>query len=256
MTMKGAGPLAPFKKQPWVLYDTVASTTFLLGAASNAIGGNGPAISSAGEMTFFQSPGRTTQSMPWYTNMDQPGSLAYGMTVWQIYLNIMFPAMQLVPSYDPTSPDDAPNTLNVPPTTRLAEALLNFGVFECELGQENQFRWPCTRFGAGSGLKDSSSQTSRVNNGDESVHNIIQLPEPIEMPRTQAISAKIRIAPEVFALIGSPAVPGVGAPLGPQSYLVAVGDTNALQLQPYAVQVGFVGSRTKDTQYGMVASQG
>jgi hypothetical protein len=256
MTMQGAGPLAPFKVQPWVLYDTVASTTFLLGAATNAIGGNSPAISSSGEITFFQSPGRTTQQMPWYTNMDQPGSLSYGMTVWQIYLNIMFPTMPLQPNFDPDAPAMAPTILNVPPTTRLAEAILNFGVFECELGQENQFRWPCTRFGAGSGLKDTSSQTSKVNNGDENVHNIIQLPEPIKMPRTQAISAKIRLAPEVFALIGTPAVPGVGAPLATQAYTVAAADINELQLQPYAIQVGFVGSRTKDTQYGMVPTGG
>lgn len=253
---QGAGPLAPFKTQPWVLYDTVASTNFLLGSTTNAIGGNGPAISSAGELTFFQSPGRTTQSMPWFTNMDQPGSLSYGMTVWQIYLNIMFPTWPLLTSYDPDNPAMAPTFLNVPPTTRLAEAILNFGVLECELGQENQFRWPCTRFGAGSGLKDTSSSTSRVNNGDENVHNIIQLPEPIQMPRTQPISCKIRLAPEVFALIGTPAVPGVGAPVNTQAYTVASGDTNELQLQPFAVQIGFVGSRTKDTQYGMVATGG
>lgn len=252
MTM--AAPQAPkqYKSQPWVLFDTVASTTFLLGATTNAIGGNTPAISSAGEIIFFNSPGRTRGSMPWYTNMDTPGRLSFGMEVWQIYLRLMLPAAPLMPTYDFDAPGAAPTILNVPPTTRLGECILNFGVLEMDLGQESQFQWPTNQFTAGGGIVDSSSQTSLVNNGVPVNSNVMKLPEPIEMPNTQNISAKIRLASEVQALIGTPGTPGVGAPLATQAYTVASGDTNELQLQPFAIQLGLVGRRVKMTQYGQI----
>ena len=241
-----------FKSQPWVLFDTVASTSFLVGAATLAIGSTTPAISSSGELNFFNSPGRTRSSMPWYTNLDTPGRLSFGMEVWQIYLRIMLPAYPLIPSYDPDAPGTAPTLLNVPPTTRLAECLANFGVLEMDLGQESQFQWPTNQFTAGGGLVDSSSQTSMVSNGVQVNTNVMKLPEPIEMPNTQNLSAKIRLAAEVLALIGTPATPGVGAPLATQAYTVANADINELQLQPYAVQLGLVGRRVKATQYGQV----
>lgn len=255
MTMQAPGAQqAPknFKSQPWVLFDTVASTTFLVGATTNAIGGTTPAISSSGEMNFFNSPGRTRSSMPWYTNLDTPGRLSFGMEVWQIYLRIMFPAYPLMPTYDPDAPVSAPTILNVPPTTRLAECIANFGVLEMDLGQESQFQWPTNQFTAGGGLVDSSSQTSLVSNGVQVNNNVMKLPDPIEMPNTQNLSAKIRLAAEVLALIGTPATPGVGAPLATQAYTVASGDTNELQLQPFAVQLGLVGRRVKMTQYGQI----
>lgn len=256
MTMQATpADLKKFKSQPWILYDTVASTTFLLGATTAAIGATTPAISANGEIAFFNAPGRSRSTQPWYTNLDIPGQLAYGFEVWQVYIHIMVPTWPMLPSYDPDAPGMAPTILNVPPTTRLVEAIINFGVLSFELGQENQMEWPCSRFNAGGGLVDSGSQVSRANNGVPAGSNVLMLPEPIEMPRTQNLWAKIRLAAEVQALIGTPAVPGVGAPLATQAYTVASGDTNELQLQPYAIQLGFVGRRIKDTQYGQVPTR-
>ena len=82
----------------------------------------------------------------------------------------------------------------------------------------------------------------------------MKLPEPIEMPRTQNLNAKIRIAPELFALIGTPAAPGVGSPLI-DYVLDVVGDqdpTVSLPNPPFAIQIGLVGRRVKDSQYGQV----
>lgn len=255
MTMQTQSDLKKFKSQPWILYDTVASTTFLLGAATNAIGATTPAISASGEIYFFNAPGRTRGGTPWYTNLDQPGQLSYGFEVWQVYLHIMVPTMPMATSYDPDNPAMAATQPNVPPTTRLVESIINFGVLSFELGQENQMEWPCSRFNAGGGIVDSASSVSRANNGMPAGSNVLALPEPIEMPRTQNLWAKIRLAAEVQALIGTPATPGVGAPLNTQSYTVASGDTNELQLQPYAIQLGFVGRRIKDTQYGQVPTR-
>lgn len=254
MTMAPAGAAAPkqFKSQPWILYDTVASTSFLLGSTTNAIGATTPAFTAAGEMSFFNSPGRTRSTMPWYTNLDTPGRLSFGIEVWQIYCRIIVPAMPLVPSYDPDNPVSAPTLLNVPPTHRLAEAILNYSVLELNLGQELQFQWPTAQFPGGGGLVDGSGSFSSVNNGWQVNSNVMKLPEPIEMPNTQNLDAKLKLSTEVRALIGDPATPGVGAPLAAQDYLVAAGDTNALQLPPYAVQVGLVGRRVKFTQYGQV----
>ncbi len=250
MTMQAPQAPKQYKSQPWVLFDTVASYSFILGSATNAIGATTPAITANGEMSFFNSPGRTRSTAPWYTNLDTPGRLSYGMEVWQIYLRLMFPAMPLLPSYDPDAPGTAPTLLNVPPTTRLAEAILNFGVLEMDLGQESQFQWPTNQFTAGGGIVDSSGSTSMVSNGVQVNTNVMKLPEPIEMPNTQNLSAKIRLAAEVQGLIGTPSALGVGAPLDTQAYTVASGSTRNLTLQPYAVQLGFVGRRVKLTQYG------
>ena len=247
-----------FKSQPWILFDSVVARSFLLGDGSAnglAIGSQSPAVSAAGEIVFFNSTGRTTANYPWYTNFDISGQLSYGFEVWQLYFQVAFPALPLLTSYLPNAPVTAPTLLNVPPTTRLAEAIINFGVLEMTLGQENQLRWPLHRFGAGGGVRDNSNATSLASNSDQQEGNVLKLPEPIEMPRTQNLDAKIRLAPEVFALIGTVATPGVGAPLGAQDYLVAVGDTNALQLQPYMLQLGLVGRRVKKTQYGQIPQE-
>lgn len=253
--MNPQGAVAPkqFKSQPWVLYDTVVSSDFTLGSATNAVGATTPAITANGEMQWFNSPGRTRSSVPWYTNMDTPGRLSYGLEVWQIYVRTMFPALPLVPSYDPDAPVTAPTLLNVPPTTRLAEAILNYSVLELNLGQEVQFQWPTNQFPAGGGILDSSSSTSMISNGVQVNANVMKLPEPIEMPNTQNISATLRIAAEVRGLIGTVGALGVGAPLAAQDYLVASGNTRALTLTPYAVQIGLVGRRVKYTQYGQIA---
>lgn len=247
-----------FKSQPWILFDSVVAKSFLLGDTSAnglAVGSQSPAVSAAGEIVFFNSTGRTTANYPWYTNFDVSGQLMFGLEVWQIYFQLAFPAMPLIASYTQDVPGAAPTLLNPPPTTRLAEAIVNFGVLEMNLGQENQLRWPLHRFGAGGGVRDNSNATSLVSNSDQQESNVLKLPEPIEMPRTQNLDAKIRLAPEVFALIGTVATPGVGAPLGTANYLVAAADTNALQLQPYMLQLGLVGRRVKKTQYGQIPQE-
>lgn len=121
---------AAFKSQPWVLYDTIVAESFLLGDSTNgnAVGGQTPAISSSGEINFFQSAGRTTATMPWYTNLDTVGQLSYGFQVWQIYVNIMFPAMPPFASINPNAPvSPAPIAQGpgyIPPTVRLMECIL------------------------------------------------------------------------------------------------------------------------------------
>jgi hypothetical protein len=251
MTQAAVAP-SSYKSQPWVLFDTVASTDFTLGSATNAIGATTPAVSSNGQIMWFNSPGRTKSSMPWYTNLDTQGRLSYGMEVWQIYLRIMFPAMPLTASYSPNVAAAVPNTLVPPPTTRLAEAILNYSVLSFELGQENQWSWPTSQFTAGGGIIDSSSSTSMVQNGVQVQTNVMKLPEAIEMPNTQNLNALLTLAPEVRNLIGTGtgASGGVGSPLGTAAYTVANAQTNNLTLAPYALQLGFVGRRVKNVQYG------
>jgi len=253
-----------FKSQPWVLFDTIASKSYLLGdttSAGLAIGSQVPSLNANGEIVFFQSSGRTRASMPWFTNLDVAGQLAYGLQVWQIYLNIVFPTLPNKASNIQNSTESGVGS--VPPTVRLAEAILNFGVLSMNLGQENQAEWPLSRFGAGGGLALStggsgggtgSGGMSLASNSIPATANVMKLPEPIEMGRTQNLSAKIKLAPEIFALIGSPAAPGVGSAL-PNYKLELDGDTPvivSLPMQPFSIQLGFVGRRIKDTQYGLV----
>src|SRR5262245_61847320 len=82
-----------FKSQPWILFDTVASSSFLFGSTVFQIGAQLPAIDAMGQMVFFNAPGRSTAATPVYTNLDQPGQLSYGMEVWAIYLHFMMPTM-------------------------------------------------------------------------------------------------------------------------------------------------------------------
>lgn len=251
-------PNAPgaFKSQPWVLYDTLASSSFILGSATPAIGQSGPAISSSGEMVFFQSAGRTKATMPWYSNIDLPGQLSYGMEVWQIYLQFMMPILD--PRQALFEEEGIPGP---PPTVKLIEAILNFGVLELNLGQENQTTWPLSRFGAGGGMMVNTAGGVVIGqNGNPDSYNVMKLPEPIQMVRTQNLDAKIRLAPEVFNMIGTGAgaLLGVGGPLGPYSLVTTTGaepDSVAKVEPPYAVQLGLVGRRVKDTQYGQVPSQ-
>jgi hypothetical protein len=244
-----------FKSQPWILYDSVVAFSYLLGdgsASGLAIGSQVPAVSANGEIVFFQASGRTIANTPWYTNFDVQGQLMFGMEVWQIYLAIEFPSMPLQSTYLPNPPEAAPLLLVPPPTTRLAEAILMHGCLELTLGQENQMTWPLSRFGAGGGLSDNSNATSRPNNMIPAEANVLKLPEPIEMPRTQNIFAKIRLAPQSFGLIGTPAAPGVGAPLGPLDETPSIAGTVQLPMLPYKLQLGLVGRRIKHTQYGQL----
>lgn len=246
-----------FKSQPWILFDTIVAKSFLLGdndADGLAVGSQTPAISRQGEIVFFNGGGRTQATYPWYTNLDISGQLAYGMEVWQIYLLFAFPSVTPAQNngYDITA------NPGVPPTLKLIEAILNFGVLEMELGQENQTRWPLTRFGAGGGIVASNTAAVvNVQNSQQQSLNVLKLAEPIEMPRTQTFSAKIRLASEALPMIGQPApgVPGVGQVLQPYTYNTTAQDSVDLDQLPFSIQLGLVGRRTKKTQYGQTPGE-
>lgn len=244
-----------FKAQPWILFDSIVARSYLLGdtsAAGLAVGSQIPAISLAGEMTFFNGGGRNKATMPWYTNLDLSGQLAFGLEVWQIYVMTVFPTMPPVQNqgYD--------FTINpgVPGPVKLAEAILHYSVLSLDLGQENQIEFPLSRFGAGGGLElNGNSVAIRGSNGMNVETNVLKLPEPIQMPRTQNLAAKIRIAPEVQGLIGTVGSPGVGAVMSNYLYGIANGEVItdvSLQQLPFMVQLGLVGRRVKDTQYGQL----
>lgn len=244
------GEVGQFKKQPWIVFDTVVARSFLLGDTSAnglAVGSQSPAVDSSGQITFFTS-NRTTAQYPWYTNLDQPGSVSYGVEVWQMYLHLMVPTMPDVQNigYDITGEPVGP-----PGTVKLAECILNFGVLDFTVGQESQVSFPTNRFGAGAGIAQTSSQTSLPNNGIPEGASILKLPEAIKIPRTQNISARIRLAAEVLATIGTVAAPGVGQPLSPYAYgIVSTPTVVNLNQPPFALQFGLVGARVKKTQYG------
>lgn len=255
------GAPAAFKSQPWTLFDTIASKSFLLGDERTGFtaAGGGPAITANGEIVFFQSSNRTKATMPWYTNADAPGTLSYGLKVWQVYLIFMFPTW---PPAASVGSADATQESIVPGTIKLIECILNFGVLQLDLGQETQTEWPCSRFAAGGGLAQTSFLLSQGQNGMPFNQNVMSLPEPIEMPRTQVMNVKIKLAPPAQAMIGNPsALPasgGVGTPLFPYNYTVVPADgedpavINLLPELPFAIQIGLQGERVKDTQYGQV----
>lgn len=251
------GMVPQYKGQPWILFDTIVAKSFLVGDTSAdgiAIGSNIPAINAQGEMIFFNAPGRNNSNTPWYCNLDQQATLSYGLEVWGAYLLLAFPTMPPVQNigYDFTS------NPGVPGTVKLAEAILNFSVIELELGQENQTRFPATRFGAGGGLfVNSGTVTVLAGNAMPQGANVLVFPEPIEMPRTQNLAAKLRMSPAAMAIIGAPApgVPGVGTALSPYAYGVSGGETpvvNNLAQLPFSVQLGLIGRRIKMTQYGQI----
>jgi hypothetical protein len=242
--------LGEFKSQPWIVYDTVAAYSFLLGEdrqGLNAINTSGPAINARGEMLFFSSTGRTKAQCPWYTNLELVGQLAYGFEAWQVYCHFGFPPWPA----DADLTDDAPSDVgNQSPPSLLAQILIQFSVLELTLGQEPQMQFPLHKFGSGGGLYLSGASGGVVpQNSLPQAGNVLKLPEPIEFPRTQNVDAKIRIAPEVHAVIGSPASPGVGCAIADQKVLIGK-DQNEVPPLPYTVQVGLIGRRVKKTQYG------
>lgn len=260
-----AEKLGQFKSQPWILFDKVAARSFLVGddrAEGRAIGSQNPAITATGEMVFFQE--RTSAQNPTYTNLDQKATLSYGMEVWGAYLELKFPTLNPYqanrgePLVQPGPIIIPAGDAGPPPIVKLAEALLNFGVVVFDLGQENQTRFPTTRFGAGGGLQLMSFIFAQVQNSIPQRANVMTFPEPIEMPRTQNFSVKIQLAPEVLPLIGTPAAPGVGIEQMP--YLFSIWETPEsvapvvvpLTQPPYAVEIGLIGRRIKFTQYGQV----
>ena len=233
-----------FKSQPWILFDTVVADSYLLGdnsSAGLAVGTQSPAINANGDMVFFAS-GRTKAQVPWYTNMDIAGQLAYGMEVWQIYLLFGFPAV--TPAQN--NGYDILANPGVPPTVKLMEAIMNFGVLDLDLGQEEQTSWPLTRFGAGGGIVASNTAAVVVaQNSEQQSMNVMKLAEAIEMPRTQNMNAKIRIAPEARAMIGSLAAPGVGSPIADYVYNTDAQTALPLEQLPFLMQLGLVGRRIK-----------
>lgn len=234
--------IGAYKGQPWILFDTVASTSFLLGDTDEpAIGTNAPAINSAGEMIFFNAPGRSKANFPWLTNLDVPGQLAYGFEVWAIAIEVKMPlwlqGSNLVAGQQ-----------GVPQPQKLAEAVLQYSVVELNLGQEEQSAWPVTAFGNGGGLWNFGMTTQ---NSEPEITCSLKLPEPIEMGRTQNLSCKLKIAPFMFDLIGSAAGAGVGSPLLDYTFTVAGGEAPiSLQQAPFGVQMKLIGRRVKQTQYG------
>ena len=116
--------------------------------------------------------------------------------------------------------------------------------------------WPVHRFGAGGGYFQNGAfgvgvgQNAAPDNG-----NVLKLPEPIEIARTQNLTAKIRLAPEILATIGTNLAPGVGDPILPNyAYDSDKGEVQLIT-PPYTVQVGLIGQRIKKTQYGQVPGE-
>ena len=252
--------LGEFKGQPWIVYDTIAARSFLVGEtrpAFFAFGTPGPAITAAGEMIFFAAGGRSKANMPWYTNLELNGQLSYGFECWQMYLHLGFPQL-------PNAQTDDPETTGLGTTYMLwlAAAILNFGELEFNLGQEIQTTWPLTRFGAGGGYAASGHAfLQSAQNSIPQGANVLALAEPIEIPRTQNLDARIRLAPEAIATIGHNAGvaggPGFGVELSPTGWpLTCPGEdekkpeTVQVPYPPYAIQLGLIGRRIKKTQYG------
>ncbi len=267
--MAEEGMVPDFKSQPWVVFDTVVAKSYLLGDTSAdglAVGSQTPAINSNGEMVFF-SAGRTEPQVPWYTNVQLNGQLAYGFEVWGAYLLFGFPPV-IQWNSNSLDPDVVVNAQQegVPPALLLTHALLNFSILKMNLGQENQFNWPSTRFGAGGGLTTSGNLINPLaQNSLPQRANVMTFPEPIEIPRTQPLDVKLQVAPEARNLIGTPTAPGVGLaftlyhmegnilddPGPPPTYLT---DDLYLEMTPYSMQFGYIGRRIKHTQYGQVPS--
>lgn len=250
--------LPEFKSQPWIVYDTVAAFSFLLGEDDSdffAFGTPDAAISRQGEMFFFTA-GRKHSKEPWYTSLSLVGQLSYGFVAWQIYLYV---AMPLMPASADNDPSQSGAGSFVAGPTMLAHSIINFGVLQMKLGQEQQTSWKTHRFGTGGGFRVGSAPgVQNPLNGRANWNNVLALPEPIEIARTQNLDAKIRLAPEVFDLIGSPGAPGVGVRL--TDYLLNLVPPvppnppvfEAVQPLPFIVQLGFRGRRIKKTQYGQL----
>lgn len=238
-----------YKGQPWILFDTVAAASFLLGdgtPAGLAIGTNTPAISANGEMVFFNAPGRSKANYPWLTNLDVPGQLAYGFEVWAIAVEVKTP---LSPTSTNTGNDPAIIAELVAQAHKLAEALTQYTVVELNLGQEEQSAWPLTAFGNGGALW--SVMTTQ--NSEAEISCSLKLPEPIAMGRTQNLSCKLKIAPFMFPIIGfaAPGVSGYGATPPPSAFQPAGAEASITVPQPpFGVQMKLIGRRIKQTQYG------
>ncbi len=250
--------LGQFKSQPWVVFDTVAARSFLVGEDRSeffAFGTNNPAINRRGELLFF-TQGRTEANAPWYTSLELVGQLSYGFEAWQVYCHFgmpPWPANSDLSDSKPSGDDFAQS-----PPALLTQLIMNYGVLQLNLGQEQQLSFPVHRFGSGGGFYSTGSGGIVGQNGWPQAGNVLKLPEPIEIARTQNLDAKIRLAPEILEIIGFPpgGDAGVGCPIG--DLLVnfqtdeSKTDSNDVPTPPYTVQVGLIGRRIKKTQYGQV----
>ncbi len=245
---KQAAEMKEFKTQPWILFDTICSTDFRPGADVDAVGSSNPAVSAQNTVIFFQGAGRTKATMPWFTNLDVPGQLSYGLEVWQIYFALKNPRVPPTMSVGQTATGMQAGPSSV---MQYESTLLQFGELEVELGQENQMKWPLSRFGQGGGLYTTGLVTGTGTNSRQDAVNVLNLAEPIQMPRTQNFNAVVRIAPEAAAVLTA-----LGGPLPALSMWNESLDTPAnitVPQLPYAIELGFVGRRVKKTQYGQIA---
>jgi hypothetical protein len=113
--------------------------------------------------------------------------------------------------------------------------------------------WPVSTFGAGGGVYNTSNgDGANLQNGFPTESNQLKLPEAIMVPRTQPLSAKIRLANEVRALIGTNAAPGVGSPLADYSFSHNKKGQVDLKTMPFGVRFVLSGRRIKKTQYGQL----
>jgi hypothetical protein len=256
---EGKDELGQFKSQPWILWDTVSAKSFLIGddrPEMHAVGSADPAINGNGEMVWFQD--RTEANFPAYTNLDQKAQLSYGLEVWAAYLMLKFPTLNPLQGNRTDIDAGVPLTpvFGPPPSVKLAEAFIHYSVVNLDLGQENQTKFSTSRFGAGGGLAIGNAIFSSVQNSLPQSANVLKLPEPIEMPRTQNLAVKLKLAPEVKALIGTTAAPGVGSELTPYNYNYTDAEgVTVLQELPqtnWGVEFGLTGRRIKRTQYGQV----
>lgn len=260
--------LGQFKGQPWVVFDTIAARSFLVGEnrpAFFAFNTPGPAINSRGEMVFFAA-GRKKAQAPWYTNLDLDGQLAYGFRAWQMYLHLGLPLLPATTELQPSEGAFVPSgsSLNPSPLLVLAQLIVDFGVISLRLGQEEQQDFPVHQFGAGGGLYLSGAGAGNIGgqNSWPQDANVLKLPEPVEFPRTQNLDAILRLAPEVLPIIGSPTAgaEGVGNPLPDLTITCNEGDppeptVNNVPFPPFNIQLGMIGERIKKTQYGQVPDE-
>ena len=250
-----AEQLGQFKSQPWIVFDTVASRSYLLGENRSdffAFGTAGPAITQAGEMLFFSAVPREPVS-PWYTSTELVGQLSYGFEAWQVYVAFNMPPFPGRADGEPADGGFGERS----PVSALTQTIINFSVLQLTLGQEEQMSWPLIRFGSGGGFfMTGGVGASSVQNGWPQEGNVIALPDPVMIARTQNIDAKILIAPEAQPIIGTNALPGVGTNLGNITIQIddlVVPTTAEVPELPFTTQVGLIGKRVKKTQYGQVA---
>lgn len=259
MGVPQSGQIPAWKEQPWMMYDTVASRDFRIGAVVDAgfpaLGTSQPAFNQQGECVFFDAGGRNKANWPQLTNMDVPGQLSYGFRCHAVALELKFP-MQILAQ---TMQTNASAPTGPSPAQKLAECIVQFGSLQMMLGQEEQFFFPVSSFSNGGALYTPTGIFSNAQNGFPAQNVLLALPKPILMGRTQNLSVKLKIAPQCFTLIGRGAAAGVGAPVDDYAFTTpdlvdpAVGVVTELPMPPYGITCKLYGAREKLAQYGAAA---